>query len=179
MRCQVKTLEDAGRPLSPLEKAGLRTKKAGRKWTGRLARWLRHPVRAWRARHGEGRRDASVSIPDRVLNLRPGERVRIRPFEEIRATLDAEGRSDGLGFMVAAMKKYCGGTYTVRKRVRLFFDERKREMRRARDVVILEGVFCETPPDEADDWAGCDRACFLFWKEAWLERWPEEAPKSP
>ncbi len=39
-----------------------------------------------------------------------------------------------------------------------------------KDVVILEGVHCEPPPDIGEDWAGCKRTCFLFWKEAWLER---------
>jgi hypothetical protein len=88
--------------------------------------------------------------------------------------LDEEGRTDGLGFMTSAMRKYCGGIYTVRKRIRLFFDERRREMLKARNVVILDGVYCESPPDDTEDWAGCDRTCFLFWKEAWLERVPDE-----
>ena len=43
-------------------------------------------------------------------------------------------------------------------------------MSKVRDVVMLDGVYCESAPYDRQDWAGCDRTCFLFWKEAWLER---------
>ena len=65
---------------------------------------------------------------------------------------------------------YCGKSFTVRKRIRRFFDERTRRMVKLRDVVILEGVFCEVSPLGFEEYAGCDRTCFLFWKESWLER---------
>jgi hypothetical protein len=43
-------------------------------------------------------------------------------------------------------------------------------MLKLRDVVILDGVYCESEGSSNEAWAGCDRTCFLFWKEAWLER---------
>jgi hypothetical protein len=43
-------------------------------------------------------------------------------------------------------------------------------MLRVRDVVILDEVFCQPPREIESDYAGCDRSCFLFWKEDWLER---------
>jgi len=111
------------------------------------------------------------------LGLKEGERVRVKLLEEIRDTLDGEGRCGGLGFMDVEMKKYCGGIYTVRKQVNLFFDERRWRMLKVRDVVILDGVFCELPAKAAEDWGGCDRTCFLFWKEPWLERVKPEEDK--
>ena len=36
--------------------------------------------------------------------------------------------------------------------------------------MLLEGVCCMPPKGRLDDFAGCQRMCLLFWKEAWLER---------
>ncbi|MBA4393857.1 MAG: hypothetical protein C0407_09925 [Desulfobacca sp.] len=109
------------------------------------------------------------------INLKEGERVRVKSLAEIKKTLDQDGRTEGLGYMDVEMNKHCGGIYTIRKRINLFFDERRWRMLKIRNVLILDGVFCELPADAANDWAGCDRTCFLFWKEAWLERLkPEE-----
>lgn len=104
------------------------------------------------------------------LGLKPGERVRVKSLEGIQKTLDAKRRYGGLGYMDVEMNKHCGGVYTVRKQVNLFFDERHWKMMKLREVVILDNVYCELPNISGPDWAGCDRTCFLFWKEAWLER---------
>jgi len=111
------------------------------------------------------------------IGLKAGERVRVKSLEEIQDTLDGDGRCGGLGFMDVEMKKYCGGIYTVRKRINLFFDERRWRMLKVRDVVILDGVFCELPAKAEEDWGGCDRTCFLFWKEPWVERLKPEEDK--
>ncbi|OGP51145.1 MAG: hypothetical protein A2Y79_03390 [Deltaproteobacteria bacterium RBG_13_43_22] len=114
--------------------------------------------------------EGSKTVP--LLGLKGGERVRVKSLEEINDTLNAEGRCGGLGFMTVEMKKYCGGIYTVRKRIHWFFDERRWRMLKVKDTVILDEVFCELPANIEEDWAGCDRTCFLFWHEAWLERLP-------
>jgi hypothetical protein len=106
--------------------------------------------------------------------LSAGETVRVRSIAEIRATLDANGTCRGLGYLPDVMDRYSGGTFTVRKRIDLFFDERRWKMLKLRNVVILDGVHCESPTYSAPAWAGCDRNCFLFWKEDWLERPPNE-----
>lgn len=105
-----------------------------------------------------------------VLNLQAGERVRVKLLSQILATLDEEDQYKGMAFMIDEMAPYCGGTYTVRKRIERFFDERNYKLLNARDVVILDGVFCEPHPESKRPYAGCTRTCFLFWKEAWLER---------
>ena len=102
--------------------------------------------------------------------LAPGDRVRVRTRAEIDSTLDAAGACDGMAFLDVVMERYCGRTFTVRRRIDRFFDERNWRMLKLRDAVILDGSYCEPAKSAGVDWAGCDRSCFLFWKEAWLER---------
>jgi hypothetical protein len=98
-----------------------------------------------------------------VLDLLPGELVEVKPFENILGTLDSSGRHRGLVF-APEMRKYCGRRFRVFKRLELMFDEQTREQRRIHNTVLLEGVFC------GGDGIGCDRSCFLYWREAWLRR---------
>ena len=100
-----------------------------------------------------------------ILNLQPGELVQIRSKEEIFATLDENGKYKGLLFM-REMVKFCGQKHKVFKNVKKIQLESTLEMRELKSpTVFLEGVFCD---GEFHD--GCDRACFLYWKEAWLKR---------
>lgn len=96
------------------------------------------------------------------LNLKPGEWVQVRSEEEIFATLDEMSKSNGLSFL-REMKKFCGNKYRVQKIVKkIFLDNGEmRKMRKA--TIILEGVYCEGRFD-------CDRSCFFFWREEWLNR---------
>jgi hypothetical protein len=103
------------------------------------------------------------------LGLQPADLVRVKTYEEIQKTLDENGRCEGCAFTFA-MQQYCGRTFRVHKRINLFFDERSWKMLKTKNMVILEGAYCHSAPDVPLDWAGCDRSCFLFWKEAWLER---------
>ena len=50
--------------------------------------------------------------PSHPLSLRPGETVQVKSASEILATLDSEGKLDGLPFM-PEMLEYCGQTFTV------------------------------------------------------------------
>ena len=111
-------------------------------------------------------RTPSIPAP---LGLQAGEVVRVKSLEDIETTLDANGRCQGLAFM-SHMADHCGGTYVVHKRVRRFFDERTRQMLKLRNVVVLKTVYCEPPRGDIHEYAGCDRTCFFFWKDAWLER---------
>jgi len=103
------------------------------------------------------------------LNLKPGEHVRVKTFEDVQKTLDMNGKYQGLAF-TPVMKKFCGGSYRVVRRVERAFDERKWKLSRLRNVVILEGVYCDGAGGIQKEWDGCDRMCFIWWKEAWLER---------
>ena len=91
---------------------------------------------------------------------------RVRPraqCAEIFATLDERGMLDGLPFM-PEMLKYCGRTLPVTQRA----DKTcagDGVVRRMHNTVHLEKVRCD---GSAHD--GCQAACLMFWKEAWLER---------
>lgn len=99
------------------------------------------------------------------LPLRAGEWVQIRTKEEILRTLDASGRLDELPFM-PEMLQYCGMKMRVSKRAHKTCDPALgiggRKMAHA---VHLENIRCD---GSAHD--GCEAACLIFWKEAWLKR---------
>jgi hypothetical protein len=98
-----------------------------------------------------------------VLNLQPGETVEVKSLEEILSTLDTAGKLNGLVF-TPEMRKHCNKQYRVFKRLELMFDEYHKSQRRVKNTVLLEGVVCEGAG------LGCDRCCFLYWREAWLRR---------
>lgn len=109
------------------------------------------------------------------LNVEPGEWVEVRPLEEISETLDGARKYKGLHF-IPEMETYCGQKFRVFKKVATIKLESTGEVRRLKSpTVSLEGVYCNGERHE-----GCDRACFHFWREAWLKRIPgQKAPQEP
>jgi len=104
-----------------------------------------------------------------TLNLEVGEWVKIRSKEEIFSTLNKDGKYKGLLYM-PEMIKFCEKKFKVFKRVERIMLESTGELREMKSpTVFLEGVFCD---GEFHD--RCDRSCFLYWKEIWLERVPQE-----
>ncbi len=100
-----------------------------------------------------------------VLDLQPGEYVQVRSLDEIRATLDENGKYKGLLFM-PEMEDFCGKKCRVFKKVRSITLESNGEVRILKSpTVFLEGVYCDGKRHH-----GCDRSCLLFWREAWLKR---------
>jgi hypothetical protein len=98
--------------------------------------------------------------------LKSGDMVSVRSLEEIKSTLDKDGRYDGGIVFIDEMAQYCGKTYRVLKRINKIFDSDEWCMKMSHEIVILEGVFCHGygPHEE------CDRTCPFFWKDAWLEK---------
>ena len=104
-----------------------------------------------------------VHIED--LNLKIGEWVQVRSEDEIRDTLDENGKRKGLFFM-PEMRKFCGKKFKVYKKIEKIRLESTGEIRKIKSpTVFLEGVFCD-----GEYSAGCDRSCYCFWREAWLKR---------
>jgi hypothetical protein len=99
------------------------------------------------------------------LGLKAGDWVRVRSKEEIQAMLNPWNELRGCGFM-SEMWQYCGTVQRVLKPVERFVDERDYQVRKARGIVLLEGVTC----NGTEFYGKCDRACFLFWREEWLEK---------
>ena len=100
-------------------------------------------------------------------NLRPGDFVEVKSPGEILQTLDADGTLDGLPFM-PEMMDFCGKRFQVSKRVvKTCYYGTGSGMRTfpAEDVVLLEGLRCSGAAHD-----GCQKACTIFWREAWLRK---------
>lgn len=107
----------------------------------------------------------SQTTPQGILNLQPGERVRIKSKRQIEQTLNAQFKNRGLYFD-EEMTRFCGGTYTVRARVSRQIDERTGKMLTIKTPCItLEGV---TAAGEYHEFAPLDER--IYWRELWLER---------
>ncbi len=97
--------------------------------------------------------------------LKPGDWVRVRSKEEIKASLGNWNDMKGCAFM-EEMWDYCGTRQQVLKRVGRFLDERDYHVKKVRRIVILDRVNCQGTVD----FGPCDRNCFFFWREEWLEK---------
>ncbi len=91
-----------------------------------------------------------------------GQLVEVRSSREIAATLDANGKLDGVPFM-PEMAIYCGKTLRVYRRADITCVE-GHGLRHMETTVFLEDIRCD---GSAHD--GCQRHCLIFWKEAWLK----------
>ncbi len=101
--------------------------------------------------------------------LRPGELVEVRSLPEIFATLDERGCLDGMPFM-PEMAVYCGHRFRVHRRVDKVWEyAHGTGIRRMHDAVLLKTLRCD-----GQGHGGCQSACELIWKEAWLT--PPGAP---
>jgi hypothetical protein len=109
----------------------------------------------------------------RADQLRVGDRVRVKSRDEILATLDSDGRVDGLPFM-PEMLAFAGRTLPLDAVVHRTCDTVKTSgtsgtTRRMTGAVHLQGARCDGSAH-----GGCQARCLLFWKEDWLEAAPPE-----
>ena len=98
-------------------------------------------------------------------HLQAGDWVRVRTLKEIAAIVNHWGQVKGCAFM-PEMAKYCDTTQRVLKPMERFVDERDLLVKKSRGILFLEGVVCEG----TEDFGRCDRSCFHFWREEWLEK---------
>src|SRR5271170_897407 len=102
---------------------------------------------------------------NRKLDLKAGEWVEVRSQAEILATLDERSRMENLAFM-PEMLQYCGRSFRVFKRADKTCEYTQGwSIRRMKDSVHLDGLRCDGMAHD-----GCQTACLIFWKEAWLKR---------
>lgn len=98
------------------------------------------------------------------MSLRAGDWVEVRSKDEILATLDAQGRLDELPFM-PEMFRYCGQRFEVMARAHKTCDTVNRTGgRRMEATVHLKELRCDGAAHD-----GCEAACLVFWKVAWLK----------
>lgn len=175
--CQATELVRASAPL-PWWQPGQYVRDV---WTGNVDVWTfaktiaRASLNAVQRRRG-GRQFPQVNAychgdtPTGSLNLQPGELVRIKPKEEIFATLNQQGRNRGLFFDVE-MLPFCGRTAVVKQRVDHIINEKTGEMMHfSNPCIMLEDVVCGGCLSR--ERLFCPRAIYSYWREIWLERVP-------
>jgi hypothetical protein len=160
-QCQIHGLDRISEPLGTVEIA----------WQlrHRLRRVLKRRLRYVRNRLSRSGGAASSSAGTQRAapsqGLVAGQWVRVKSREEIQATLDDWGYLKGCGFM-EEMWPYCGTRQRVLKPVRSFLDERDYQVKKVRGMIVLEGLHCQG----TIDYGRCDRNCFYFWREEWLDK---------
>ncbi|MGV9737110.1 hypothetical protein ACWDT5_23785 [Rhodococcus aetherivorans] len=111
----------------------------------------------------------SATIP----GLRVGDLVEVRSAEEILATLDERGELENLPFM-PEMLGFCGRRLTVHKVAHKLCDTISGSgIHRMDNAVHLTDSRCDGSAH-----GGCQTACSLYWKEAWLKRVGPGTPTS-
>jgi hypothetical protein len=146
-----------------------------------LGRPLRFIYDAWQRLWGgvpyprkKGTIPSGERTPHVELNLQPGDKVRVKSYEQILSTLDTNNKNRGL-FFDAEMVPYCGRSFQVLQRVTKIVDEKTGRMMEFKNpCIILEGAVCEARYSECRLF--CPRAIFSYWREIWLERISEAAP---
>jgi len=123
-----------------------------------------------------GERMDAVSLdraPVRADTLRVGDWIRVKSRDEILATLDSDGRVDGLPFM-PEMLAWAGRTVPVSAVTHRTCDTVKTSgssgtTRKLERSVHLGDVRCDGSAH-----GGCQARCLIFWKEDWLEAAPPQ-----
>jgi hypothetical protein len=112
-----------------------------------------------------------MPTPSARLHLKPGERVRVKPYREILATLNDKSHNRGLYFDPEHVV-FCGGTFEVLRCVERIIDERSGKMLHLKsDAIILKDVVCQARYARCRKM--CPRAIYPYWREIWLERVPD------
>ena len=102
---------------------------------------------------------------DTAKGLRVGDLVEVRSADEIMATLDERGELENLPFM-PEMLKFCGQRLTVDKVAHKLCDTISGSgLHKMENAVHLTDSRCDGTAH-----GGCQTACLLYWKEAWLKR---------
>jgi hypothetical protein len=116
---------------------------------------------------------AGRPTPSQVLNLQPGELVRVKSYKKILATLDTDARNRGL-MWDRDMVPFCDGMYRVKTRLSRFVDEKSGMLISMKTpAVILEDVWCQARYSDCRMY--CPRSIYSWWREIWLERIPDHS----
>src|SRR3954452_19225009 len=108
-----------------------------------------------------------------VLGLKVGDLVEVRSAEEILATPNERGELENLPFM-PEMLKFCGQRLTVHKVAHKLCDTMSGSgLHKMENAVHLTNSRCDGTAH-----GGCQAACNLYSKEAWLKRVEPDAPSS-
>ncbi|HET6331548.1 MAG TPA: hypothetical protein VFF76_12235 [Holophagaceae bacterium] len=116
---------------------------------------------------------AGKSTPREDLGLKAGEWVVVKPSDEIRLTLDPDGKNHGLSFE-PNMAAFTGGRFQVDFPIRRIILEQTGKMITLENTVALKGVACDGLCTK-----NCPRNNTLYWREIWLKRVGNSQEASP
>jgi hypothetical protein len=149
---------------------GIRVKRAlARPWNYHIKKYLKRFFIYINKLSITGHKAEPMQIRNEVkstaVHLQAGDWVRVKSIEEIQSTLNRFKELKGCAFL-EDMKQYCNTEQRVFKVLERFLDERDYQVKKAKGIVLLEGVFCQGTPV----FGRCDRSCLSFWREEWLEK---------
>ncbi len=139
---------------------------------GRPLRWLYDKVHLrWRGTQYPRKRGSiaeGATTPAEVLDLQPGELVRVKSHAEILKTLNINSMNRGM-FWDAEMVPFCGQTHRVARRVTKIINEKTGKMQEMKTpCIVLEAVVCMAKYSHCRMF--CPRSIYPYWREIWLER---------
>jgi hypothetical protein len=134
-------------------------------WNLYVKKWIKKYYYKFISAQGEAPFQAASKVFAPVVAFQKGDLVRVRSVSDIRSTLDPFRELRGCSFL-PAMQQYCDTEQRVFKVMKRFVDERDYKPKKTKGIILLENVVCEGTPLYGD----CDRCCFLFWREEWLEK---------
>jgi hypothetical protein len=177
--CQASELTGYTRPLSRHGRIAtcVRDLAAGNvsvlNLAGRLATWGYWAARRrLRGEYAAGTRVAAT--PTATLALQSGERVTVRPVDEIRTTTNQAAYNRGLYFSPDMAKLSAAPCRVLRRADKIIVDGTG-EMRSLKNTVFLEGSYCGCAHVA---FGGCPRQEFAYWREIWLDRTDSAQPRS-
>ena len=141
-------------------------------WNYYVKRWIKQAYHLYTKQTGQAKSKRAAQPvetiePARPEKLKAGDWVRVRTWEEIQPLLDPFKETRGCAFL-EDMRQYCGTKQRILKSMERFLDERDYKVKKVNGVILLENVICQGTPA----FGKCDRCCFLFWREEWLEKIP-------
>lgn len=117
-------------------------------------------------RHDDSCRGPCRRTPVSHLGLVVGDKVRVKSFDEIVKTLDANGCNRGLWFDEAEMRRFCGRELTVSRQITRIINEGTGELLNLKvPSVVLNETQCSGLSRRF-----CGRGMLHFWREVWLDR---------
>jgi hypothetical protein len=105
--------------------------------------------------------------PSATLDVRPGEFVKVKTYEQVLQTVNEDLANRGMNFS-PEMVPYCGQTFRVSKRLRRIINEKTGQLIELKnECVILEGADCVGRYAQP---FLCPRGMAPYWREIWLDR---------
>ena len=100
------------------------------------------------------------------LDLKIGDKVKVKTFDEILKTLNAKGCNRGLWFDEAEMKPFCGTELSVTRVIKRLIDEHTGKLLELKvPSVVLNETQCSGLKRRF-----CGRGMLHFWRKVWLEK---------